>query len=319
MKLRFIIWTLVFCIFAGCTSLRQAFAAELPQKPTGYVTDAAHVLSDTARQAIEASITTYEQQTTNEIAVVTIDTLPSDQTIEEVANALFRRWGIGKKDKNNGVLFILAIQDHKMRIEVGYGLEGDLTDIETKTIQDDFVRPFLQKSNYDIGIRVGIEEIQKGIGGTIAYGTEDSDPTYQTATPADNKATASGILGFFGWIIFIVFGGLLTRTIGYFLGRSHSWWLGGVLGALLGGIALLIWHDRFGSFWPIPIVILTGIGTITDYLASRNFKKGDTWWKYIKRGGGSSGSGSSWSSSGSSSSSSFGGGSSGGGGSSSSW
>lgn len=289
-----------------------------PPQPVGRVNDFAQVLSDSARQKIEDDLQTYEAQTTNEIAVVTLTQLPDGRTIEDVANQIFRTWGIGKKEKDNGVLFIAAVQDRKMRIEVGYGLEGDLTDLQTKSIQDDVVRPYFARGDYDGGIEAAVLSIEQTISGGPAFvsGSSNQEVADKVGVSHQNDFddAFSSFFGFVGYILLFTTLSFVFRTISYIFGHTKSWWLGGVVGAVIGILAGL-----FFSSWLIVIFISLG-GLIFDFIASLGYKRyGNQWWKYMSKSGGvigghGGGSGSSFSGGGG-----FGGGSSGGGGSSSSW
>src|SRR6185436_20451780 len=105
----------------------SAFALDTSKlKPTGYVNDFSHVLGASAAP-IEAFCGAVERATGAQFAVVLVDSL-EDEPIEEVANRLYREWGIGKKGNNEGLLLLLAVKDRKQRAEVGYGLEGSLPD-----------------------------------------------------------------------------------------------------------------------------------------------------------------------------------------------
>src|ERR1019366_5484315 len=114
----------VFIILGIITS--PLFAKEFPQA-RGRVNDFAGVLQEPSRRMLEQICADVERATSAELAVVTVASLKVD-TVEAVSNRLFREWGIGKKDKNNGVLILVAPKDRKMRIEVGYGLEAVLPD-----------------------------------------------------------------------------------------------------------------------------------------------------------------------------------------------
>jgi uncharacterized protein len=96
-------------------------------KPEGYVSDFAHVLDSSSRARLEDYCTRVEQATGAQMAIVTLDSLEGDP-IEDVANTLFRKWGVGQKGKNEGIMLLLAIRDRRSRIEVGYGLEPILPD-----------------------------------------------------------------------------------------------------------------------------------------------------------------------------------------------
>jgi len=130
-----------------------ATQASMPS-PTGFVTDAAGVLSGPTKEKLESYLSAFEQQTGMEIAVVTVPTL-DEMPIEDYAVQLFKKWGIGKKGKDNGALFIVAPKEHHMRIEVGYGLEGDINDALAGRILDQVVLPRLKAGDMDGGIAAG--------------------------------------------------------------------------------------------------------------------------------------------------------------------
>ena len=125
--------------------------ASIPLSPDGYVNDFANLLRPETKTTLDEKISQFEQETTHELVVVTIESLNGD-TIEGYANKLFREWGIGKKEANNGILFLVSKNDRAMRIEVGYGLEGAVTDIQTKQLLDDVAAPSFRNGDYDSGI-----------------------------------------------------------------------------------------------------------------------------------------------------------------------
>jgi uncharacterized protein len=134
---------------AALVALLAPFAWSLDTsklKPTGYVNDFAHVLSPGNAQVLEAYCARVEQATGVQIAMVLVDSLEGDP-VEDVANRLYREWGIGKKGKDEGALILLAIKDHKNRIEVGYGLEPIINDGAAGGILRG-IRPILQQGNY---------------------------------------------------------------------------------------------------------------------------------------------------------------------------
>ena len=119
--------------------LAQA-ASQIPAKPTNniYVQDYSHVLSANTKATITAYSQAIAAKTKAQIVVVTIPTLNGD-ALEDYATTLYRSWGIGDKEKNNGVLLLVVTKDRKSRIEVGYGLEGALPDGLTGRIQDQYM------------------------------------------------------------------------------------------------------------------------------------------------------------------------------------
>ena len=116
-----------------------------------YVRDFAGVLSSTAKQTVENMAKELEEKTGAQLVVVLIETLQG-ASIEEYANTLFRQWGIGQREQNNGVLLLIAPNERESRIEVGYGLEGRLPDGKTGRIQDEYLIPYLMEGDYDSGI-----------------------------------------------------------------------------------------------------------------------------------------------------------------------
>src|SRR5581483_849553 len=119
--------------------------------PTGFVNDFAHMLQPATVSSLEQNLETFEKQTGNEISVVTIDTHGNDETIETYAVKLFEKWGIGKEKSDNGILLLISHDDREARIEVGYGLEPVVTDIESAHIISDVLVPAFQRGDYDAG------------------------------------------------------------------------------------------------------------------------------------------------------------------------
>ncbi|MEL7563564.1 MAG: TPM domain-containing protein [Dehalobacterium sp.] len=123
-----------------------------PPKPTTniYVQDFADILTPETEAKLLATGRELDQKTTAQLAVVTVNSL-EDMTIEDYAIGLFRNWGIGNKEKNNGVLLLIAPTERQSRIEVGYGLEGALPDGKTGRIQDDYLLPKFQAGDFNGG------------------------------------------------------------------------------------------------------------------------------------------------------------------------
>lgn len=143
---------------------------------TGRVVDQAGVLSDSAEREVSAILKAHEDATSNQIAVLTVNSL-SGYSVEEFSLAVAREWALGTANNDNGVLFLLAIDDREMRIEVGYGLEGSLTDATAGRILRNEVRPYLRNGDFDGGVRSGVMAIIGAATGTYvareASGGED--------------------------------------------------------------------------------------------------------------------------------------------------
>lgn len=133
-------------------------------EPQGFVSDFAGVIPDTDKQQIVQLLTELEQKTGAEVAVVSIRSMKGGQ-IDDFANRLFERWGVGKKGRDNGVLILAAIDDRKGRIEVGYGLEGILPDaLAGRILRQDLFAPF-KKGNYGKGFTQGAQAVAGIIAG----------------------------------------------------------------------------------------------------------------------------------------------------------
>lgn len=185
-----------------------------PGTPRGFVNDFAGMLQPQEKVQLEQKISSFASSTSNEIAVVTIKSLDGD-TIENFAVKLFADWKIGKEKKDNGVLLLISRDDRKMRIEVGYGLEGALTDIQSDEIITSDLVPNFKTGNYYAGIDAAVRDIMAATQGEY------------TSSAQDKKV----INALFDYWYFIP---LVFVWLASILGRSKSWWAGGVLGGIIG-------------------------------------------------------------------------------------
>lgn len=271
-----------------------------PGSPTGFVNDFAAVLSPETVTALDQELTQFRTDTTSEISVVTVKTI-GDDYIENYAEKLFKEWGVGTEKNDNGVLLLLSIDDRKLRIEVGYGLEGALPDSVADSIIRNEIVPRLKVGSYDDAVRSGASAIE-----SATRGEYTADPVSSDTSSAEDMV-----------IPFFFFGIIALQWLAAILGRSKSWWLGGVLGlAGSGGITVF---DPFGFStltYAFIIVGATVFGLFFDYVVSNTFQHAQRhglqspWWTGGNSGFGGSSSGGF---------GGFGGGSSGGGGASGSW
>jgi uncharacterized protein len=125
---------------------------------TGRIVDQADVISADARRTIEPKLVDLETKSGIQLVVATINSLEG-QEIEPYANALFRNWKLGEKTKNNGVLLLVAPKERRVRIEVGYGLEGTLTDALSKVIIANAITPRFKAGDFSDGISRGVDDI----------------------------------------------------------------------------------------------------------------------------------------------------------------
>lgn len=278
-----------------------ALAYKNPGQPSGFVNDFANVLSIQDKQALEMKISQFEKETSNEISVVIINDLGGD-TIENYAVELFKDWGIGKKGNDNGVLILVSIGDRKMRIEVGYGLEGALTDAQSNWIINSVMKPSFQSGNYYQGIDGAVDNI-------IAATKGEYIPSQSTS---NKKSASSG--DFFFLLIYLIFVPFMWLL--RIMARSKSWWLGGILGAIAG--VVVGFFEGFVYLGIAAMGVFGILGLLLDLFVSKNYQKVQQsggrfpWWLGGGSGGFSGGSGGG-------GFGGFGGGGSGGGGSSGDW
>jgi uncharacterized protein len=145
---------------------------------SGRVVDDAGVLDATTRESLRAKLAALEARTGTQVVVAIVKSL-NGNSIEDYANRLFRRWQLGQKGKNNGVLLLHAPTERKIRIEVGYGLEGTLTDAATKYIITNSITPRFKANDFSGGMTRGVDDILKALGG-------DEEFKQRIAAPAHN-------------------------------------------------------------------------------------------------------------------------------------
>lgn len=131
-------------------------AQNYPAKPINYVTDETGTLTQEQQNTLNAKLKVFEDTTTNQIFVYVTKSL-NGSDLAQLSEEIFHNWKIGQKDKNNGVLIAIFIDDHKFRIQTGYGLEGALPDLLTKRIQDNDMRPLFKQGDYYGGINAGVD------------------------------------------------------------------------------------------------------------------------------------------------------------------
>lgn len=148
-------------VFASLSTARAALS--FPPL-TGRVVDDAGILSGDTKTRLTSVLAQLEQKTGDQVVVATLKSLEGDD-IADYGYQLGRAWGIGQKGKNNGAILIVAPNEHKVRIEVGYGLEGTLTDAESKLIIENVIIPQFRAGNYDAGVQAGTVEIVRLLGG----------------------------------------------------------------------------------------------------------------------------------------------------------
>lgn len=302
-------------IFRSCIFLMivlAGFSAAALDVPflAGRVNDHAGLLSPETRTILEDQLAAHEAATSNQVVVLTLPSLEGE-SLEDYSVRVATTWKLGQKEKDNGVLLLISKGDRKMRIEVGYGLEGVLTDALSSQIIRNEITPAFKQGDFDGGISSGVDAILKSIAGEYQMSEETGS----------SEMDLAGKLFMGGMFVFVV--GLFT-TLGLFLEGSPGWFLYLFLAIfwLVFPMAILGMKGGLVAFssYMVSFPILRRIITQTRKKNPKAFKRffsgfaTSTWSSGSSSGGSSSG----WSSS-SSSSFSGGGGSFGGGGSSGSW
>jgi uncharacterized protein len=147
--------TLLIAIFLSFNTL---LAQEIPAKPNRLVNDYTNTLSPSEVNQLEQKLVAFDDSTSNQIAVVILKSV-GDYDINEFTLELGRRWGVGGKSKNNGVVLLVALGDRKISIQTGYGLEGALPDVYTKRIIENDIKPYFKNNQYFKGIDAGVNSI----------------------------------------------------------------------------------------------------------------------------------------------------------------
>ena len=154
----------LFFILSFCFFLPILSALEVPKRPDGYVTDRAGLLSSSSRENLEVVLRDFEEKTSNQIVVATFPSLEGN-SLEDFSIRLADAWKAGDKKRDNGVIFLIFRNDRKIRIEVGYGLEGVLTDALSGQIIREVVAPYFRAGDYSGGILAGTDAIMKATQG----------------------------------------------------------------------------------------------------------------------------------------------------------
>jgi uncharacterized protein len=221
------------------------------------VTDVTGTLSASERQALEAKLANWEAGTTNQLAVLIVPTT-KPETIEEYSLRVAEAWKIGQKGKDNGAVFVVAKNDKQMRIEVGYGLEGELTDVAARRIIGDTVAPLFSQGQFAAGIDAGVDRIIAVVGGT------DTAPRTQ---PRRGRSSGGFDIGTIALILLVVvpalgailrsiFGNVGGSAAGSAIVGGAAWLFGGslIIAAIAAIIALVViafsgFGGRGGGMW----------------------------------------------------------------------
>ncbi len=232
---------MIVLLIASVLLLRSAVAADFPS-PVGYVNDFAQVIDSDSRARMESLIQRFRDQTGIEIAVVTVSTL-GGMAIEDYSIALARRWGIGQKKENTGLLILIAPSERKWRLEVGYGLEGEIPDGLAGEIGRRMT-PYFRAGQYGEGLLVGVQSVVATIADRRGITIEGAD---RSLAYARRRGRTSGGLAVGLFVILLVV--LMVLAFVVAIGaQSRRRWRGGR-------------YRGFGSEWYWYPIIFGGGGS----------------------------------------------------------
>jgi len=219
---------------------QRSIEEQLPGKPEKYVTDRAGVLPADGAGALNAKLEQFERDTSNQVLVWIDRKIPENFVLEDFTVRAFQKWRVGQEKQDNGAVLFVFVDDRKVRIEVGYGLEGVLPDITSKRIIDDEIVPRFRQNDYAGGIEAGVDAMvaatkgeYKGTGTTV-----DERSRRRTGLPISGCAALSFLF------IFIILPMIARqnrrrwRTFG-----GSGWWTGG------GGFGGGGWSGGGGGGW----------------------------------------------------------------------
>jgi uncharacterized protein len=156
-----------FCIafISGC-ALNAVLAVEvIPSKPAHYFNDYTGIVSQSVGEELDRQLSQFERATSNQVVVAIFPKMQSDSDIADYTQRVAQAWGVGQKELRNGVVLFVFLQDRKMIIQVGYGLEGALPDATAFNITEDQIEPRFLAGDYEGGLRIGIDSICGAIRG----------------------------------------------------------------------------------------------------------------------------------------------------------
>ena len=190
-------------------------ATALPAKPDRYVTDHAGVIKNV--DALNEKLANFERQTSDQIIIYTDQHLPADTTIEEMGAEAIKKWGVGQKGKDNGAILFVFVGDRKMRIEVGYGLEGSLTDAKAKEITSTVIKPEFQRGDFSAGINNGVDAMLATVRGEAYHGTGRTVAQGRPPVPVHTLPfwiCPTAFFLFAGFIGYLIFASIKARIRG---------------------------------------------------------------------------------------------------------
>jgi uncharacterized protein len=204
----------------------ESRAAEvIPPKPDRYFNDYAGVVSKEAAYRFNEQLAQFERETSDQVVVAIFSKMQSDSDVADYTQRVAQAWGVGQKDRRNGVVLFVFIRDRKMSIQVGYGLEGALPDITAYDIRANHIQPYFRNGDYEAGLATGIDLICKAIRGEYKGSGK--------AVAEQHRGGGAPSLLFF--IIFVIVLIIISRVMRRLGGYGYSSGRGGPVFLPMGG------------------------------------------------------------------------------------
>jgi uncharacterized protein len=213
------------------------FAAEIiPPKPDRYFNDYAQIVSSEAASRFNEQLAQFERETSDQVLVAIFPKMQSESDISDYAQRVAQSWGVGSKQNRNGVVLLVFVQDRKISIQVGYGLEGALPDITAYDIRANRITPRFRAGDYEGGLAEGIDSIMKAIRG-------EYKGTGKTVKEQGSQTNGGGIPFFVFFVIFII-ALIVISNMSQRKGRGRDYRYSSMGGPYMGG-----WSGGSGGGW----------------------------------------------------------------------
>jgi uncharacterized protein len=205
--------------------ITSARAEVIPPKPPGYFNDYAGVVSKEAALRFNEQLAQFERETSDQVVVAVFPKMQSDSDVADYTQRVAQAWGVGRQKQSNGVVLFVFVQDRKMFIQVGYGLEGALPDVTAFDITEYQIKPHFRNNDYEGGLAAGIDSICKAIRGEYKGSGK---------TVAEQRGN-TGAPSFLFFIIFVLVLIAISRVVRGLGGYGYSSGRGGPLFLPVGG------------------------------------------------------------------------------------
>ncbi len=218
-------WPAIVFAFAILLAINSRAAEVIPPKPDRYFNDYAGVVSKGSADRFNEQLAQFERDTSDQVVVAVFPKMQSDSDIADYTQRVAQAWGVGQKERRNGVVLFVFTQDRKISIQVGYGLEGALPDITAYDIRANHIQPYFRNGDYEGGLATGIDLICKAIRGEYKGSGK--------AVAEQHRGGGAPSLLFF--IIFVIVLVIISRVMRRLGGYGYSSGRGGPVFLPMGG------------------------------------------------------------------------------------